>query len=94
MSDWTIFYEIKARIKEIEIYLLIGAIIRSKVQDLYTNENSTSYFFSKEKLLYQNLKLLNPLHAKILLIQNLKIFYLVLHCFIKLCIKMNLSTPL
>ena len=40
--------EIKTRVKEIETSLWKGSIIRSKAQDLESNENPTSYFFQKE----------------------------------------------
>ena len=40
--------EIKTRVKEIETSLLSRSIIRSKIQDLDTNENPTSYFFQRE----------------------------------------------
>ena len=40
--------EIKTRVKEIETSFIKGSIVRSKVHDLDTNENPTSYFFQKE----------------------------------------------
>ena len=48
ISDLKLVDEIKTRVKEIETSLLSGSIIRSKVQDLDTNENPTSYFFQRE----------------------------------------------
>lgn len=47
-SDLKLLDEIKVQVKEIETSLWKGSIIRSKAQDLETNENPTSYFFQKE----------------------------------------------
>ena len=48
ISDLKLVGEIKTRVKEIETSLLTGSIICSKVQDIDTNENPTSYFFQRE----------------------------------------------
>ena len=56
-SDLKLLDDIKSRVKNIESSLLKGSTIRSKVQNIETNENPTSYyFFFKEKLLNPNPK--------------------------------------
>ena len=47
-SDLKLLDDIKSRVKTIESSLLKGTIIRSKVRNIETNENPTSYFFQRE----------------------------------------------
>ena len=47
-SDLHIYNDIKLKVKEIENNILKGTIIRSKTQNIESNENPTTFFFQKE----------------------------------------------